>query len=473
MKLSNEFKLKDGTIEELNEIISQPNFKGCIRDLPSELYHSCLGVSRSTLNELDKSFSHYRHHKQNPKAPTRDTRFGSAFHDYTMLRDEFIRKYAVIPNNKVEGMVFTVEDIKREISKHIDTTELRAQLELATDKLASIEKSELEDSQKIEDEINKLGSNLPSIEESLAKYEDDLKNLSEESFENKKTFTEEQKRIKACITEQKNALKSLTAENKDTAKRLKDGQKEKYKSLYSEAEFKISELKTQIKSIESKLSGSKEVLIANLREFDKEIPIWDELLNKFKTENDGKEFIPHEDFLDILAMYAKVQTHPTLDMLLNGQHTLVMYELTFFWTCPNTGMLLKCRPDILIFTPNMVLPADYKTTDDASKDGFARSINKFKYHLQAPFYIDGINIVLDAGANNFLFIAVEKSAPHELALYALDSISISEGRSRYNSHLKTIQLFEEELKKNPDTWTGYPVQVQDISIPTYGFKLEA
>jgi hypothetical protein len=59
---------------------------------------------------------------------------------------------------------------------------------------------------------------------------------------------------------------------------------------------------------------------------------------------------------------------------------------------------------------------------DASPSGFARSIATFRYHVQASHYLTGLH-----GAERFVFIAVEKTAPYAVAVYELDAAAMAAG----------------------------------------------
>ena len=429
MNLPNQFSLQTGSLEELNEIISRPGFKGTISNLPADVYHQCIGVSRSSINELHKSVSHYVELKNNPKAPNRDMIFGSAFHDYIMLPESFQSNYAFYPSRDIEGLLDTSDDLKSHLSKFIDTKELRRELGLNEAKIIELENA------------------LPS---STAELDDQLAQLKPEEFATKKDFAAKQKEIK-------DQIKEIVSAKKEEINLLK---------------AKIKSIKENINEKESFAKGTKEELIAKIRTVDTTTPIWDEIIKRFESENEGKQILGQDELNRIMQMGAKVKSHPTLSALLNNKNNVVLIEQSFFWT-DDLGILRKCRPDILIISPQMVLPLDYKTTDDASVDAFQRSIAKFLYHFQAPYYIDGISEVLDRKVENFLFVPVEKKAPFEIALYALNEKAIDIGRKGVNELLLKLKHYQEKMSTNKDVWLGYPVEVQDITIPRWAFPLEA
>ena len=121
--------------------------------------------------------------------------------------------------------------------------------------------------------------------------------------------------------------------------------------------------------------------------------------------------------------------------------------------------LCKVRPDIL--APHIGMLGDLKTTRDASPRGFAKSVYDYGYHRAAAFYLD---TVTRAGApvENFVLIAVENTAPHEIALYELDGDALELGRREYVHWLDRY-----EMHRSTDTWPGYSQDVGSLSLPPW------
>jgi hypothetical protein len=150
---------------------------------------------------------------------------------------------------------------------------------------------------------------------------------------------------------------------------------------------------------------------------------------------------------------AKVLSHPTASLVLDGADK----EVSVFKRRPGSDLLLKGRLDaVKVDDQGLTTIADIKTTDDASSNAFARAIASWGYAEQAAFYMDLV------GASYFLFIAVEKTAPYEVAIYCLDEESIALGRERNNRHLDTLEAC---LKANE--WVGYSQEIETISLPRW------
>lgn len=151
---------------------------------------------------------------------------------------------------------------------------------------------------------------------------------------------------------------------------------------------------------------------------------------------------------------AKVLAHPHASAILARADKEVS---VFKKRSLTSDLLLKGRLDaVAVDEQGLTTIADIKTCEDASSDAFARSIATFGYAEQAAFYMDLI------GASYFLFIAVEKYAPYEVAIYCLDEESIALGRERNERHLDTL---ERCLAVNE--WVGYSPEIETISLPRW------
>lgn len=99
---------------------------------------------------------------------------------------------------------------------------------------------------------------------------------------------------------------------------------------------------------------------------------------------------------------------------------------------------------------------DLKTTLDASPAGFAKSVAKFRYHVQRAHYSEGFDI------GNFVFVAVEKTPPYLVAVYVLDEQAEIKGQELRD---RDIQLYMDCLEN--DFWPGYSEDIEELSLPNW------
>lgn len=141
-------------------------------------------------------------------------------------------------------------------------------------------------------------------------------------------------------------------------------------------------------------------------------------------------------------------------------------EVCAVWKDAETGLVCKSRMDRLGQFAGWTVITDLKTTRDASAWAFAKDVATYQYHLQAAWYLDGLD-VLSPLDRRFIIIAIEKDPPYCCAVYELDQPSLSEGRLRCREYLNA---YLKASKSNE--WPGYGEGVNDLTLPAYAFNLE-
>lgn len=170
--------------------------------------------------------------------------------------------------------------------------------------------------------------------------------------------------------------------------------------------------------------------------------------------NPGIEIIDAEDFDAIVNMRKSVEHHKDAITLLERAVT----EHTGYYADPETGILCRFRPDIL--TKDGLTLADIKTTTDISKHAFASSVAKYGYHIQLAMYAEGVKQITGVEVQNFRFIAVDKSAPWECAVYHADEEMMRRGREEYR---KALNILKSCLETK--TYAPFQTDAEIISLP--------
>ena len=231
----------------------------------------------------------------------------------------------------------------------------------------------------------------------------------------------------------------------------------------------MDDMKAHLKSLDLPTTGKrKEDLAARIRENDPSAVILDDARAEHTANVGDKEIITAGELATAEAMRDAVMAHPIAGKLLAPGSGVA--ELSFYWTDPTTGIRCRCRPDFLRFDK---IAVDLKSARDASPEGFSKSINTWRYHVQDPFYCDGIAHALEQGdeapidipaPDHFIFVAVEKVEPFAVGVYALDAQSVDIGRREYHEDLAT---FAECIQS--DHWPSYGDKIQRMSLP--GWRL--
>ena len=177
----------------------------------------------------------------------------------------------------------------------------------------------------------------------------------------------------------------------------------------------------------------------------------------FEVASTGRTVLAKADAELVMRMGHSVFAHPAAAMLLAMPGKA---ETTHMWTDQATGLRCKCRPDWL--TDDGSLIVDLKTTEDASPMGFRKSIANWRYHVQASWYLDGLEQATGKRPDQFIFICVEKKPPFACAVYAADAEMIQIGAEAAARDLDVLATC-----RAAGAWPGYSDQVEMISLPPW------
>ena len=177
--------------------------------------------------------------------------------------------------------------------------------------------------------------------------------------------------------------------------------------------------------------------------------------------NTDREVVDAKQMAAARAQAASVLRLPEVAALMTDGQA----EASAFWIDEETGELCKCRPDWTSPAGDGVVLVDGKTCQDASPDGFSRSIWNFDYHLQAAWYSDGYEKATGLRVYGFVFAAVESAWPHAAAAYMLDDDVLDKARAKNRA---LLNLYAECKRTNH--WPGYPAQIQPITLPRWAMK---
>lgn len=139
--------------------------------------------------------------------------------------------------------------------------------------------------------------------------------------------------------------------------------------------------------------------------------------------------LSHDMHSTVSAMKSATTAHPAARRLLTDGTAEVLH----LWTDNTTQAQCKMMADYLPSQHDVII--DLKSMVDVSPSGFKRSCRKYRYDVQAAFYLDGL------GATNpkssFIFICCEAKPPHKTAVYLAPDSMINEGREKYLENLHT------------------------------------
>lgn len=180
----------------------------------------------------------------------------------------------------------------------------------------------------------------------------------------------------------------------------------------------------------------------------------------WEMDNIGKIGIPQDIYIKIMAQRDSLLRHKTFsDLLMTGEK-----EVTYFWKCRKTGIIKKCRTDLV--NHDLKIITDIKTTAyKATASEFKRKVVALCYDRAAAHYIEGLNEIFGAGYR-FVWAVVEKEEPHGCRLFQANDALLEVG----------AQLCEAPIKKLSDylkgaIGKGYSDEIEMIGLPAYGFDV--
>lgn len=204
-------------------------------------------------------------------------------------------------------------------------------------------------------------------------------------------------------------------------------------------------------------TASRHEMAAWLNANGKQVRLWSDVLLEWTENNPGRIVLSPEQWDQLHEMAAAVHAHPAAGSLLTSCPGEA--EKSVYWIDATTGVLCRCRPDWWR-DDNVIV--DLKTTEDASPEGFAKSMANYRYDVQAAYYLDGIQQATGKRPKAFVFIAVEKKPPYGVGVYVLDSDSLELGRAQYQHDLRVYAECERS-----GIWPGYGDKIQTISLPAW------
>jgi len=182
-----------------------------------------------------------------------------------------------------------------------------------------------------------------------------------------------------------------------------------------------------------------------------------EWFEKKVKEFEGKTILSPSGYAECIAMRDAVHKMKAAKLMFKEGQA----ERTFYFIDPITGVACRIKPDWLATYAGWIV--DIKTSADASPSAFGRSVAKFRYHVQDPFYTDGLKINgLDF--KGFCFIVVEKEPPYATGFYHIPKYGQNQGRKEIVRNLTT---YANCLSKNE--WPGYGELLQEIAMPSWAF----
>jgi len=160
------------------------------------------------------------------------------------------------------------------------------------------------------------------------------------------------------------------------------------------------------------------------------------------------------------TMAEAVLAHPEARRLIEASgHS----EVSVLSTDPDTGVDVRARIDRLSDTTAL----DVKTTSGiADRIGFGRDAARLDYPVQAAWYLDALRWAGVDGLE-WRFVVIEKSAPHLVAVHALDDVTLLTASERAK---RAREIYAECTAS--DSWPGYGDEALTTYMPGWWYGLD-
>lgn len=182
---------------------------------------------------------------------------------------------------------------------------------------------------------------------------------------------------------------------------------------------------------------------------------------KIEADNPGRSFLSTEEYEQCNGMMKAVESHPFAHQLIYGQGR---NEISCIWKDEATGVLCKSRMDRFTSAWGYSVVLDIKSTGNAQEGIFKAQAARMLYHVQAAFYLDGLNTLAPLD-RRFLTLVIERERPHGIQIFEMDDEALSEGRSRYRSFLRQYKACKET-----NNWPGYVNGIQPLALPKWAMN---
>lgn len=170
------------------------------------------------------------------------------------------------------------------------------------------------------------------------------------------------------------------------------------------------------------------------------------------------ELVTAEQMRTAQRQAAAVRALPEIGALIGAGRT----EVSAFAVDPQSGVMLKARPDVVAPAGNGVILVDLKTTTSASAKDFTRTIVNFGYAMQAAHYTDVYQQASGLEVLGFLFVCTESDYPHAAAAYMLPDDWLDAARKERR---RLIDLYSSCSASG--VWPGYSSAIQLLEMPAW------
>jgi hypothetical protein len=127
---------------------------------------------------------------------------------------------------------------------------------------------------------------------------------------------------------------------------------------------------------------------------------------------DGKLVVKSGAIADVMPLIDNILSRAAVGITNTPFTDTAKHEVAAIWK--EAGCYCRALFDVLNVTEHGADIWDWKTTNDISDRGIEKAVAKYRYDIQAAFYLRGLETLMPAyrGRTSFIFVFVESEAPH-------------------------------------------------------------
>lgn len=184
--------------------------------------------------------------------------------------------------------------------------------------------------------------------------------------------------------------------------------------------------------------------------------------------SDKRTAFGSDDWRAVMGVADALRTHDIAGMwFCPSQKRYRQHNEVSLYSKDHRGHVLKARLDRIQIEGNRLLILDLKTTDDATASAFQRKVVNLNYDLQAAWYSKLAAEAFPDLKVEFVFVAVERKAPHGIRVFRASDSVIQSGLRKMD---RTLDRFSESQAIN--YWPSYDPVITDLAMPTWAATLE-
>lgn len=184
-------------------------------------------------------------------------------------------------------------------------------------------------------------------------------------------------------------------------------------------------------------------------------------------EASGKIGLSAADMQNVKGMAASMHADDYISRLI--RHPKRQTELSVFAQDPETGLLVRCRFDLII--PEYGVAADVKKTQDVRPWAWDATVHKYGYHRQVAFYMDVWKWATGEELSVMPLLAVEEQDPYACRAKILADNALEKGRADYR---RLLNAYADCAHRG--VWPGYEYWADDdegydvCHLPAYAYR---